>query len=92
MLTFRVNGIESGMDEYWLPMFILIGQIYLIRIVSELFQNQYNMEIILMKLSSYNGNGLLKMHEHVTSGTPKLCQELFWRNVSIDILPPPLAG
>ena len=69
MLTFRVNGIESGMDEYWLPMFILIGQIYLISIVSELFQNQYNMEIILMKLSSCNGNGLLKMHEHVTSGT-----------------------
>lgn len=49
--------------------FILIGQIYLISIVSELFQNQYNMEIILMKLSSCNGNGLLKIHEHVTSGT-----------------------
>jgi len=44
--------------------FILIGQIYLISIVSELFQNQYNMGIILMKLSSCIGNGLLKIHEH----------------------------
>lgn len=70
MLSFRVNGIESGMDEYWLPLFYLNWpDLFNKYIVLELFQNQYTMEIILMKLSSCKGNGLLKIHEHVTSGS-----------------------